>query len=196
MTTTCDPLTPIAGAPGLTPRSGFGSCRFDSSLLRLTCVNSAGLVQPMSITFFGTAAPGSVAGNLPGDAFLDTTGHVAYICGATSGTAAPACTSVAAGGWIAVPTTLASLAIAPLTTRGDMLVVNSIPALGRVRTRYTLPVLASRSHRYWLGCDPPQSISSDHRDSSRCKWRHREWVLCSFRTGHEPKDSHVAQPVH
>lgn len=49
--------------------------------------------------FFGTAAPGSVAGNLPGDLFSDTTNHNSYWCGATSGTAAPACTSVTTGGW-------------------------------------------------------------------------------------------------
>jgi hypothetical protein len=49
--------------------------------------------------FFGTTAPGSVAGNLPGDTFNDTTGHNVYTCNAPSGTAAPACTSVTAGGW-------------------------------------------------------------------------------------------------
>lgn len=49
--------------------------------------------------FFGTAAPGSVAGNLPGAFFSDTTNHNTYKCGAPSGTAAPACTSVGAGQW-------------------------------------------------------------------------------------------------
>ena len=49
--------------------------------------------------FFGTAAPGSVAGNLPGDLYSDTTNHNDYWCNATSGTAAPACTSVATGAW-------------------------------------------------------------------------------------------------
>ena len=50
--------------------------------------------------FFGTAAPGSVATNLPGDLFTDTTAHNEYVCNAPSGTAAPACTSVAAAGWL------------------------------------------------------------------------------------------------
>jgi hypothetical protein len=52
--------------------------------------------------FFGTAAPGSVATNLPGDLFTDTTGHNEYVCGAPAGTAAPACTSVTAGGWLLI----------------------------------------------------------------------------------------------
>lgn len=50
--------------------------------------------------FFGTAAPGSVAGNLPGDIFVDTTSHHGYFCNAPSGTAAPACTSVSTAGWL------------------------------------------------------------------------------------------------
>lgn len=49
--------------------------------------------------FFGTAAPGSVAGNLPGDLYSDTTNHNIYQCNAVAGTAAPACTSVASGAW-------------------------------------------------------------------------------------------------
>jgi hypothetical protein len=52
--------------------------------------------------FFGTAAPGSVSGNLPGDFFTDTTAHNQYVCNAPSGTAAPACTSVTAAGWLLV----------------------------------------------------------------------------------------------
>lgn len=50
--------------------------------------------------FLGTAAPGSVSGNLPGDLFTDTTNHHEYVCNAPSGTATPACTSVAAAGWL------------------------------------------------------------------------------------------------
>lgn len=49
--------------------------------------------------WFGTAPPGSVAGNLPGDLFSDTTNKNEYWCAAPSGTAAPACTTVSAGGW-------------------------------------------------------------------------------------------------
>jgi hypothetical protein len=49
--------------------------------------------------FFGTTAPGSVAGNLPGDTFNDTTNNKTYTCNAPSGTSAPACTSVAPGQW-------------------------------------------------------------------------------------------------
>lgn len=58
--------------------------------------NTAGAIAQQ---FFGTAAPGSVAGNLPGDFFSDTTNHNDYWCNAVSGTAAPACTSVISGGW-------------------------------------------------------------------------------------------------
>jgi hypothetical protein len=58
--------------------------------------NTAGAIAQQ---FFGTAAPGSVAGNLPGDRYSDTTNHHDYWCGAASGTAAPACTSVTTGGW-------------------------------------------------------------------------------------------------
>ncbi len=50
--------------------------------------------------FFGTTAPGSVTGNLPGDFFTDTTAHNSYVCNAPSGTATPACTAVAAAGWL------------------------------------------------------------------------------------------------
>jgi hypothetical protein len=52
--------------------------------------------------FLGTAAPGSVSGNLPGDLFTDTTNHNQYVCNAPSGTAAPACTSVSTAGWMLV----------------------------------------------------------------------------------------------
>ena len=54
--------------------------------------------------FFGTAAPGSVATNLPGDLFTDTTAHNEYVCNAPAGTAAPACTSVSAAGWLLLNT--------------------------------------------------------------------------------------------
>jgi hypothetical protein len=50
--------------------------------------------------FFGTSAPGSVSGNLPGDLFTDTTAHNEYVCNAPAGTATPACTSVTAAGWL------------------------------------------------------------------------------------------------
>lgn len=54
---------------------------------------------PSSQKWFGTAAPGSVTGNLPGDLFFDTTNHNGYYCNATAATAAPACTTVATGAW-------------------------------------------------------------------------------------------------
>jgi hypothetical protein len=54
--------------------------------------------------FFGTAAPGSVSGNLPGDLFTDTVAHNEYVCNAPAGTAAPACTSVTAAGWLLLNT--------------------------------------------------------------------------------------------
>jgi len=49
--------------------------------------------------FFGSGAPGAVSGNLAGALYSDTTNHNMYWCGAASGTAAPACTTVTAGGW-------------------------------------------------------------------------------------------------
>jgi len=52
--------------------------------------------------FFGAAAPGSVATNLPGDLYTDTTNHHEYVCNAPVGTGAPACTSVTAAGWLQV----------------------------------------------------------------------------------------------
>lgn len=56
-------------------------------------------VGPPAQKFFGTATPGSVPGNLPGDFYSDTTNHHDYWCNATAGTSAPACTSVTTGGW-------------------------------------------------------------------------------------------------
>lgn len=55
--------------------------------------------NPYPQLFFGTSAPGSVAGNLPGDLFSDTNNNKLYQCNAASGTAAPACTAPTAGGW-------------------------------------------------------------------------------------------------
>jgi len=54
--------------------------------------------------FFGTAAPGNIAGNLPGDLFTNTTAHTEYVCNAPSGTPANACTAVAAAGWLLLNT--------------------------------------------------------------------------------------------
>ena len=72
-------------------------------------VSSAGTTPAISLDttkvprkFFGTAAPGSVATNLPGDFFTDTTAHNQYVCNAPSGTAAPACTAVVAAEWLLV----------------------------------------------------------------------------------------------
>ena len=49
--------------------------------------------------FVGAGAPGSIAGNLAGDLYSDTTDHAIYQCNAAAGTPSPACTSVAMGGW-------------------------------------------------------------------------------------------------
>ena len=67
--------------------------------------------------FFGTAAPGSVSGNFPGDLFSDTTNHNVYQCNAASGTSAPACTSVTAGGWTLLNTTGGGATIASTRAR-------------------------------------------------------------------------------
>ena len=52
--------------------------------------------------FFGTATPGSVTGNLPGDLYTDTTNHNEYVCNAPSGTVTPACTTVATAEWMLI----------------------------------------------------------------------------------------------
>lgn len=69
------------------------------ALLSGNAATPAWSVGPPAQKFFGTAAPGSVVGNLPGDFFSDSTNHNDYWCNAVAGTAAPACTSVTAGGW-------------------------------------------------------------------------------------------------
>ena len=65
-----------------------------------TVANAA--INPRACKYFGTAAPGSVTGNLSGDFYTDTTNHNEYVCNAPSGTAAPACTSVTAAGWLRI----------------------------------------------------------------------------------------------
>jgi hypothetical protein len=70
-------------------------------------------------TFLGTAAPGSVTGNLPGDRFTDTTNHHDYVCNAPSGTVAPACTSVTAAGWKQVDSGGASIPATTSALAGD-----------------------------------------------------------------------------
>lgn len=70
--------------------------------------------------FFGTAAPGSVAGNLPGDLFSDTTNHNIYQCNAVSGTGAPACTSVATGGWTLINVGGGSGSVTSIATTGPI----------------------------------------------------------------------------
>jgi hypothetical protein len=92
-----------------------------SCALGLTCtvtaVPSAGTVL-VAQKFFGTAAPGSVATNLPGDLYTDTTNHHEYVCNAPSGTAAPACTAVAAAGWLQVDGGSAGSSTAAYPVRG------------------------------------------------------------------------------
>ena len=81
--------------------NGSATCPTLASGLPTTCHQLiwTTLTTTMPQKFFGTAAPGSVSGNLPGDFFSDTTNHNVYQCNAASGTSAPACTSVTAGGW-------------------------------------------------------------------------------------------------
>lgn len=97
--------------PGVSFSTG---CADDRAFLSVSAVNvGTGITQVVSngvttlsvdgsivpFTFFGTSAPGSVSGNLPGDLFSDTTDHNIYQCNAPSGTSAPACTSVSVGSW-------------------------------------------------------------------------------------------------
>lgn len=63
--------------------------------------------------FFGTTAPGSIAGNYPGDFYTDTTNHNQYVCNAPAGTPPPACTSVTAAGWM---TSSGGIGLSGLTT--------------------------------------------------------------------------------
>lgn len=97
----------LIGALGTAPSAGFpasslGGCYLDSTQARLLCnFDGNSDLNPLPQVFFGTAAPGSVTGNLPGDIFSDTTNHNLYICNAPKGTTAPACTSVASGSWTA-----------------------------------------------------------------------------------------------
>ena len=90
----------MLGHTGADP--GFGS--LPAAALPAATASAIGAVQltVAAQKFFGTAAPGSVTGNLPGDFFTDTTNHNEYVCNAPSGTAAPACTSVTAVGWLLV----------------------------------------------------------------------------------------------
>jgi hypothetical protein len=80
---------------------------------------SAGTVL-VAQKFFGTAAPGSVATNLPGDLYTDTTAHNEYVCNAPAGTAAPACTSVTAAGWLLVNTAAYTLPTATNAVLGGV----------------------------------------------------------------------------
>lgn len=97
----------------------------------ITNTTTAGTQAPAPQKFFGTSAPGSIVGNLPGDTFFDTTGHVSYFCNAVPTTQAPACTSVASGQW-----TLSSGATTPGGTNGQIQVNNS-GALGGLNSTGT-----------------------------------------------------------
>ncbi len=102
----------FAQAPLPSPIAGGGSGGGSGTVTSVTC--GSGLTGGTITTtgtcvvdgtvvakkYFGTTAPGSVSGNLPGDFFTDTTAHNQYVCNAPSGTAAPACTSVTAAGWL------------------------------------------------------------------------------------------------
>lgn len=68
--------------------------------------------------FFGTSAPGSVTGNLPGDLFSDTTNHNEYQCNAPAAAVAPACTSVTAGGWTLLNTSTNSGTVTTISGSG------------------------------------------------------------------------------
>lgn len=92
---TCNQTAALATALAASP-ANCGAGQFPRG------INASGVAQnctKLSQVFFVTAAPGSIAGNLPGDFASDTTNHHFYGCNATSGTAAPACTSVATNGW-------------------------------------------------------------------------------------------------
>ena len=84
-----------------------------SSAYTLPAATSSGLggvtLAVAGQKFFGTTAPTNPTGNLPGDLFVDTTGHALYFCNAASGTAAPACTTVSATMWVKVPQYLGDL---------------------------------------------------------------------------------------
>jgi len=84
------------------------ACASGNAFLGIAASGASSNCFKVPQTFFGTAAPGSVSGNLPGDVFNDTTNHVTYHCNAASGTPAPACTAVTSGGWQSVVATTAT----------------------------------------------------------------------------------------
>jgi hypothetical protein len=53
---------------------------------------------------FGSGPPGYIAGNLPGDLYLDKKNHLEYVCGAPQETKGPACSAVAPGNWSLITT--------------------------------------------------------------------------------------------
>lgn len=60
-----------------------------------------GSIVTAKFLFTGAAGtnPGAIAGNLPGDMADNTSSGQQYVCMAAAGTAAPACSSITAGGW-------------------------------------------------------------------------------------------------
>ncbi len=95
--------SPVNGGGGGSSKGTVTSVTCGSGLTGGTITTTGTCVVDGTVVakkYFGTTTPGSVSGNLPGDFFTDTTGHKQYVCNAPSGTAAPACTSVAAAGWL------------------------------------------------------------------------------------------------
>jgi len=91
--------------------------------------------------FFGTAAPGSVTGNLPGDTFTDTTNGKYYICEATISTAPPACTSVATNGWVEIDPGVAQANI--VTAASNFVSGNLVSAAGANKTTQDAGIAAA-----------------------------------------------------
>lgn len=92
--------------------------------------------------FFGTAPPGAVAGNLPGDLFTDSTNHNEYVCNAPLGTSAPACTSVTTTEWMLLNGGGGSVAGLLLSGPGDP----STPTVSVVQHRHGGNSLAFNSN--------------------------------------------------
>jgi hypothetical protein len=92
----------VTAASAQTSHQVIGTCGSATAFSPCSLVAADLPTTAIAQKFFVTAAPGSIATNLPGDLATDTTNHHEYVCNAPSGTATPACTSVATAGWLQV----------------------------------------------------------------------------------------------
>ena len=159
--------TDLAGKQATLTGTGLARNTGASSELSGDCAtsgsNAVNCSTVLAHKYFGTAAPGSVTGNLPGDLFSDTTNHNIYQCNAPSGTAAPACTSVTAGGWtqlnssgVGSTTTFWAMGPNPTVLTSSAVIFGPSP----VGTNMTIPANGANAYgtsRFTLGTIPAAS---------------------------------------